>query len=458
MSILPITTATLSVFLGATLDEAKAIVISNIEKMLASVENAPLTESEKKIVEQITEIGGKASDANAKDLREIDRQVKILFSQLKQKFLARAAEERWFAPGSVQRDADGKLTEGKLAKQTEIQELPGVSLEAGTMLKYMGGRLTSVIFTNGRQLFGQYFNAGTEVKVSELYLAKGEELFKLGKNSEAVIILDEAVALDPADKKTFLVMGRALYATKDYEHARAAFNAAIALDGNYAYAYYCRSWTYSQLGDKAKALADYEKAMQIAPGLSNLPKPEILIEEVPAPEPAAAPAPEQEAPLPAPPVEPPIEASSVVPANQFSPPVGGLVNFSNTAVSLQLKQDEVVDILQTVNSFLNTKPQNTVMIITATGCSHCQKAIEENTYANFSKANPSLDMIWYHMNTGQVLTPNLLDSVLARRIASALTIPSFSWPMILVYENGALIQKVINGASLSDPPPSAPPQ
>jgi len=52
----------------------------------------------------------------------------------------------------------------------------------------------------------------------------------------------------------------------DYQSAIADYNRAIEIDPAYQQAYARRGWAYLQLEDFAKAEADFDKALALAPG------------------------------------------------------------------------------------------------------------------------------------------------------------------------------------------------
>ena len=60
--------------------------------------------------------------------------------------------------------------------------------------------------------------------------------------------------------------GNTRYAMGDYQSAIADYNRAIEIDPDYSQAYARRGWVFLGLDELAKAEADFDKALKLAPG------------------------------------------------------------------------------------------------------------------------------------------------------------------------------------------------
>ena len=66
-----------------------------------------------------------------------------------------------------------------------------------------------------------------------------------------------------ANANTELEKGNAFLARQDWDNEIACYTEAIRLDPNLAWAYNNRSFAYEEIGEKAKAAADFAKAKQL---------------------------------------------------------------------------------------------------------------------------------------------------------------------------------------------------
>ena len=71
--------------------------------------------------------------------------------------------------------------------------------------------------------------------------------------------------LNPADADAYYNRGDAYSEIGEYEKAVADYNKAIQVDPNDADAYYNRGCTYGEMGEYDKAIADFNKAIELAP-------------------------------------------------------------------------------------------------------------------------------------------------------------------------------------------------
>ncbi len=89
-------------------------------------------------------------------------------------------------------------------------------------------------------------------------------LDKLDRPMEALTYLDQAIKLDPRNTIALLNRGSLYFnKLKDYQRALIDFNRAIEVDVNYGIAYKNLANCYLVLGDKAKALENANKALQL---------------------------------------------------------------------------------------------------------------------------------------------------------------------------------------------------
>ncbi len=79
----------------------------------------------------------------------------------------------------------------------------------------------------------------------------------------ALIDLDEATRLDPANPWPYINRGNVYREQDQYESAITEYNTAIELDPGIGLAYYVRGLAYRYIGDIESARADFEKALEL---------------------------------------------------------------------------------------------------------------------------------------------------------------------------------------------------
>jgi serine/threonine-protein kinase len=79
----------------------------------------------------------------------------------------------------------------------------------------------------------------------------------------ALAELDEAERLGPLDLQVKTLIGYVHYFLHDLDRAAAQFEKVLALDPSFAFAHYALGDACTQRGDYARALAEYEKGMQL---------------------------------------------------------------------------------------------------------------------------------------------------------------------------------------------------
>ena len=112
------------------------------------------------------------------------------------------------------------------------------------------------------------YRAEMEVYEQELkeYNKELENDAKIAADPErAIIVYDNAIALNPRDFKAFLHRGLAKENLRNYEGAIDDHSKAIALNPDHAPAYYSRGVARQKLGDFDGALSDYNSAIEHNP-------------------------------------------------------------------------------------------------------------------------------------------------------------------------------------------------
>ncbi len=90
-------------------------------------------------------------------------------------------------------------------------------------------------------------------------------LCERGRFAEAVDVVGQALALDPANARAHKLLGMALAQLGRHDDALAAFERAIAQQPDFADAYGSRGDVLLDLGRHAEALASYDQALALAP-------------------------------------------------------------------------------------------------------------------------------------------------------------------------------------------------
>jgi hypothetical protein len=88
-------------------------------------------------------------------------------------------------------------------------------------------------------------------------------LERANKLAEARTVLDEAVKLFPGNPEVKFEQGRITFNQKNYTEAEKFFLEVVRMQPNHANAHYSLGLVYQQRGDKAKALAQFEKVREI---------------------------------------------------------------------------------------------------------------------------------------------------------------------------------------------------
>ena len=88
--------------------------------------------------------------------------------------------------------------------------------------------------------------------------------------AEALAVLEKGHSLAPDNIDLLLAKGQILITQSNYKAAAEELTRALAIDGSNLPVLELRAALYEQLGEKAKALADVEKILQIKPGQANI--------------------------------------------------------------------------------------------------------------------------------------------------------------------------------------------
>ncbi len=106
------------------------------------------------------------------------------------------------------------------------------------------------------------------LKTKEVWLKEGIALYNLKRYEEALAAYDQAIRLDPNYAYAYYDKGLSLYNLKRYEEALIAFDRAIRLDPNYADAYTGRGAALYELKRCEEALTILDQAIRLDPNSS----------------------------------------------------------------------------------------------------------------------------------------------------------------------------------------------
>jgi tetratricopeptide (TPR) repeat protein len=98
---------------------------------------------------------------------------------------------------------------------------------------------------------------------------RASERSRLGDRSEALALLERALAADPTYAYAHSVRASTLSAMGQHADAITALNRAIELDADNAQFYMARATTHISLNDRAAARVDQERALEFDPSFSN---------------------------------------------------------------------------------------------------------------------------------------------------------------------------------------------
>ncbi len=104
-------------------------------------------------------------------------------------------------------------------------------------------------------------------------LEHGRELLKAGQYQEALGLLSEAAAAEPANPVVHNYLGEAYFRLKRYQEAIDALNRAVSLDAGYLLPHIGLGIVYESLGETEKAKKEFEEVLSIGspdPGASEV--------------------------------------------------------------------------------------------------------------------------------------------------------------------------------------------
>lgn len=112
----------------------------------------------------------------------------------------------------------------------------------------------------------ELFRRSTELKPTYVdHYNTGNMLHALGRNDEAFVEYDAAVAIEPNQAEGWCNRGITLYALGRSDEAKTSFDRAIAIDDKLLNAYHCKAMLMQKTGDKAAAVAARRKVTELAP-------------------------------------------------------------------------------------------------------------------------------------------------------------------------------------------------
>ena len=97
------------------------------------------------------------------------------------------------------------------------------------------------------------------------HLNSGKDLYAEGKNDEAIVEFDRAIAIDIGLREAYLFRGAAYGNIGDFDHAIADFSEAIRLDPNDASAYHSRGIAYSVKDEWDRAIENFSESIRLKP-------------------------------------------------------------------------------------------------------------------------------------------------------------------------------------------------
>lgn len=158
---------------------------------------------------------------------------------------------------------------------------PGKAMESFQKAVELNSELTDAYLIMGDMMSREneelalrfYENAELNAPENEYVLhSKALHLHQMGRLDEAMEVYKKIHRLNPRYADAFY-NGALLYLEIDsVQKAQNLLNIAIANDALYAKSYYYRGETYRMQGKREKAIADYEKALEISPNLSEAQK------------------------------------------------------------------------------------------------------------------------------------------------------------------------------------------
>ncbi len=105
-----------------------------------------------------------------------------------------------------------------------------------------------------------------KVRRAAAFTQQGVELFFRGRYAEALALMDEALALDPASVRAYCGRAMCLAQLGKPDEGALMADRALALDPDSGVAFSVRALCRHRRGDDAGAETDYRKAIELEPG------------------------------------------------------------------------------------------------------------------------------------------------------------------------------------------------
>jgi predicted O-linked N-acetylglucosamine transferase (SPINDLY family) len=153
----------------------------------------------------------------------------------------------------------GALERAQAMVQSALQIQPASfdALNLMGLIAYQAGQ-----FDNAAEAFRRALLVSAN---AEVYYNQGNALSNLGRNEEALLSYDNAVALKPDHAFAHLGRGNALSAMGSQEQALASYDRSIALAPGFAMGHYNRARLLYEMNRLPESLASYDKAIALEP-------------------------------------------------------------------------------------------------------------------------------------------------------------------------------------------------
>lgn len=100
---------------------------------------------------------------------------------------------------------------------------------------------------------------------AEQLITLGSDVLNSGDATGAIVLLDQAIALNSEIAQAYLLRGNAYKQLGDQAQALTNYDQAIILDVNLSAAFHNRALLHAEMGNNQQALADFARAIELAP-------------------------------------------------------------------------------------------------------------------------------------------------------------------------------------------------
>jgi len=107
--------------------------------------------------------------------------------------------------------------------------------------------------------------ASLDTSKAEYYSAVGDLLFENKDIAQSVVWLQKAIAKNPEDRKAHLKIAKLFLYTQDYSKGFAEINIVLRKDVYDPEAYFLKGMMYKDMKDTARAISNFQTAVQVAP-------------------------------------------------------------------------------------------------------------------------------------------------------------------------------------------------